>query len=284
MKAIFNLIGLVALLNLVSCTEEINVNLAHEPEYIVYGSMSNIKHQVTISVNQSVPVNSNETVLPVNDAQIAIYAQEEGEEPTLLSDEFMVDNGVYTSTQSIAGAEGVHYWIEVHIDADHQFVSTKEKMKKVVSIDEVDDASYSQVYVSFDDPVDDRNYYLLESEFMNKDKLFNRQFAIYNDVIFNGNKATIDVDIFFRPSNDDEGLHIVLSNINYSSYQFHLNRWKQKEDNDNNASGSNTGGDPGPLFSTPPVNLYGNIKNRVDGTRVLGNFTVQSTYVKKITH
>jgi hypothetical protein len=275
MKAVFNMIGLVALLYLVSCTEEISVDIRHEPHYLVFGSMSNVEQPVSISITRSIPVNSKEKSLPVNDALVSLYAQKDSEEPTLLTNEFTVDRGVYTSVQPISGIVGVSYWIEVSINDDNQFVSTKEKMKKVVPIVDISYESFNQVKVLFTDPVDQRNYYLLESDFINNGHVFNKTFAIYDDAIFNGNKAAVDLDIFYKPVNDNESLDVVLSSINYSSYQFHLNRWKQKEDSENNQA-DDSGGNPGPLFSAPPVNLYGNIRNDVDGKRVLGNFTIQA--------
>jgi hypothetical protein len=283
MKTLLNTIGLMAFFSLLSCTKEISVDVTHEPEYVVFGSMSNIEKPISISITQSVPVNSKEKSLPVNDARVSLFAREGDEKQVILTDDFTVDKGIYTSVQSIAGTTGTSYWIEVTLSDGNKFVSAEEQMKKAVPIATVDYESFYQVKVSFADPGTEHNYYLLESEFINKGKLFSKTFAVSDDVIFDGNaSATVDLDIFYKPNGDEETLKVSLSNINYSSYQFHLNRWKQKEDNDNNSSNQDNGGGPGPMFSTPPVNLYGNIKNSTDGTRVLGNFTVGSIYVEEL--
>ena len=283
MKTIYKILPLLLAAFVISCTEEVSVDIPHKPQYIVFGSVSNISKPISVSVFKSVPVNSDEKSLPVNNVSVAVFSQKGDDAPVLLTDNFTVENGIYTSAEAIAGLIGTSYWVEISLDDGSKLTSEKELMKEVVPISTVNYESLYQVKVTFPDPADERNYYLLESEFINKGKLYNRAFAVSDDVIFNGNaNAAVELDIFYRPNGDEELLKVALSNINYSSYQFHLNRWKQKEDNENNSSDTDNNGSPGSMFSTPPVNLQGNMKSNMDDQKVLGNFTVNAFHVEEI--
>jgi len=282
MKTLVNvIIFLLVFLMHSSCVKEINIGIQHEPQYIVYGSMSNLKQAVSVSIKKSVPVNSVEKTLTVNNASVSLFSSQEGSDPVLVTDDFINNDGVYISRQQILGIIGRSYWIEIVLDNGNIIVSTKEQMRNVVPIKRLEYLSFFEVEVAFSDPENERNYYLLESEFFSNGELFYKSFVVSDDVIFNGNdEVKLKLDIFYKPNGDTEMLNVLLSNINYSSYQFHLNRSKQKENNENNVPNEEYNGDPGPLFANPPVSLFGNIKSK-NGNKVLGNFTVNGSYIRE---
>jgi hypothetical protein len=252
--------------------------MPYEPQYIVFGSISNLEVPVSIWITKSVPVNSEETSEPINTAQVSLFSQVGNAPPNLVTDNFIINNGVYTSSEAIEGIVGTSYWIEVTLDDGSTFVSKKEKLKAVVPITTTTIEDYNLINIRFSDPENSNNFYLMESEFVQNNERYHKTFAVSNDVLFNGNtNASLDLEVFSTPQIPTEALKVTLSNINFSSYQFHLNRVKQKQDNENN-SGVDNEGTPGPLFATPPVNLFGNMTNSTNGKRILGNFTVDAIH------
>lgn len=271
---------------LFSCTEEISVDVAHEPQTVISGDLTNLNEHVTVVIQQTLPLNSVESFRAVNDAEVSLFEKDINGTVHLLTSDFMVDQGVYRSSETVATTTGNKYWIEILLTDGSLFKSVEETMLSVISISEieVDDEFEDVLNVSFRDPEATTNFYKVSVALFNQGQLVSTNTTESNDIIFNGNEdASIEIDLF-RFENEDQPIpeydtgEVSLSNINFSSYQFLLNQRAQIEANED--SGDSSGGDPSQLFSTPPVSLMGNITNVSTGRTALGNFTVSAVFVE----
>jgi len=275
-----------------SCTEEISVDVTHDPQTIIFGSLTNQNQQVQITVQQSVPLNSTQTSQPINDAMITLFQRNINGEMGIVTSNFIVNQGVYTSIDNISTTQGNSYWIEVVLSNGVVFRSKEEIMLPVVNITQVtQNPGFNDVVnIQFADPANVTNFYKATVMAFNDDIQVSSNFTQSNDVLFNGNmQAIIEVDIFPEVSEDEEDeeelpefdrLEVQLANINFNSYQFLLNQSSQIEAN--TEANDNESGSPSQLFSTPPVNLLGNITNTSNNTIALGNFSVESIDVYTI--
>ncbi len=285
MKKIFknNSIFLGMLLSvcfLFSCTEEISVNVPHDAQTVIFGFISNDTAPISIFIQQTVPLNSAATFTAVNDAMVSLHTKDTSGNTSIITNDFIINQGNYTSIQPITAQMGNTYWIEVLLSDGTLFTSTEEILKPIVVVDEITIIDEDFVEIVFNDPANDTNFYSINVELLNNGQVVSSNTSQSNDVVFNGNEnATVEADLFPFEDEDDEDeilieydeIKVTLGNINFDSYQFLLNRDFQQEAND-----SDSAGDPSQLFSTPPVSLFGNITNTTAGTTALGNFTITS--------
>lgn len=270
--------------NFYSCTEEISVDVTHEPQTVIFGELTNINANISISVQQTLPLNALESFSAVNNAVVSLYEKDSNGVTNLITNNFNINNGIYTSTEEISGIIGNTYWIEVTLNNGTSFKSTEEKMNPVVPISEVEiDTQFDDVLnIKFSDPANIINFYKMKVMLFNTGQLVSTNTSESNDVVFDGNnEASVSIDLFrFQDEDDEEPLpsydtiEVSLGNINFSSYQFLLNQRSQIEANED--AGDSSGGDPSQLFSTPPVSLLGNITNTTTNRTALGNFTVNA--------
>ncbi|WP_025663376.1 DUF4249 family protein [Aquimarina megaterium] len=261
-----------------SCTKEISLDVTHEPQTIIFGSISNENVPVSIRIQQSVPLQDSSSSKPVNDASVSLYAKDTSGNTNLVTNDFVIDQGVYTSAQSISTTIGYSYWIEVRLNDGTLFKSKEELLKPVVLINNTSIKNGDILEIEFSDPGDDTNFYKFTVELFSEGQLVSSNTSQSNDVVFNGKEsASVEVDLFRLQDDDDDitvlydEIKVTFCNINFDSYQFYLNQSLQLEANDSESSG-----DPSQLFATPPVNLLGNITNSGSNKVVLGNFTVNA--------
>jgi len=275
-------ISAVLLLVLFSCTKEISVDVPYQPTTIIYGSISTENTSVIINIQQSVPLNSSATHNPINNAMVQLYTKNNSGITTLVTDNFSIANGIYTSTNSINTVIGDLYWIEVVLGDGTIFKSKEELLKPIVPIISVEQSITDNdiAIINFNDPVNDTNYYKFSIELYFNNQLVSNNSSLSNDVVFNGNsEASVEIDLFKYQDEDEEDeaqiefdeVRVSFNNINFSSYQFYLNQSLQIE-----ASESSSSGDPSQLFASPPVNLLGNITNISTNSIALGNFTIEA--------
>ena len=279
-KIIYTIIGLI-LVCLQSCTEEISLQVNHEPQLIIYGTLSNETQPVSITIQQSVPINSNSTSQPVANATVMLYTKTNGGAAQLVTNTFNYNQGTYTSAQPINTQIGNDYWIEVTLPNGTIFKSTPERLQPVVQINSIDITDEEAVVVKFSDPANSTDFYVFTSEALHFSEVVTGHSSPTNDVVFDGNtNAEVEVDPFYNIDEEaQEGpitanlIRVTIKRINFESFQFYLNQTAQMESNESEGSG-----DPSMLFATPPVNLTGNITDIQTNKRILGNFTVQSVH------
>jgi len=282
LSTIKTIISAVLLLVLCSCTKEISVDVPYQPTTIIYGNISTDNTPVVINIQQSVPLNSAATHNPVSDAIIQLYTKNNLESLSLVTDDFSISNGVYTSTNNINTVVGNYYWIEVVLSDGTAFKSEEELLKPIVPIISIEESVSADdiATINFSDPANDTNYYKFNIDLYFNGQLVSSNFSQSNDVVFNGNsEASVDIDLFkYQDENEEDEVQIEFdevrvsfSNINFSSYQFYLNQSLQIE-----AFEGGESGDPSQLFAAPPVNLLGNITNISTNSIALGNFTVEA--------
>lgn len=263
MKSLYIYILLV--FSLLSCTEEIPLQTNFKAQTIINGIISNLNQQVVITVQESVPVDAIQPSF-INDANISLFTKDPNGNILLVTNEFEVTNGTYTSFESINSIIGNYYWIEVELSNGSSYKSAEEELLKApVPINNISSEN-NATRVSFSDPVEDTNFYRLATIFHDN----NQDHVIYelsNDVLFNGNDdAFIETETLY---NGD--VNAALANINYNTYQYYINLQEQQfATEDEEDSG------PGQLFASPPISLTGNILNTSTNEKALGNFGVLS--------
>ncbi|WP_109301027.1 hypothetical protein [Aquimarina sp. AU474] len=287
MKSVYSKIALsLSIVNcLFSCTEEITVNVAHESQTVIFGELTNLNDEVVVTIQQTLSLNASESFQAVNDALVSLYEKTVDGNINIITSDFSVNQGIYTSNQTVTTTIGNTYWIEVVLNDGTLFKSEEETMLPIVPISEVTvDNEFDDVLnVSFADPTNATNFYKISVLLYNQGQLVSTNFTESNDVIFDGNdNASVEVDLFrFEEENQSipeyDSREIRLGNINFTSYQFLLNQRAQIDANEE--AGEESGG-PSQLFSTPPVSLLGNITNTSTNTTALGNFTIISISVE----
>lgn len=268
-----------------SCTNEISVDVAHEPQTVIFGELTSINETLSISIQQTLPLNALESFRAINNAIVSLYEKNTNGVTNLITNNFAVNEGIYTSDQEISGIVGNTYWIEVILNDGTIFKSVEEKMNSVVPISEIEiDEQFDDILnIKFSDPANIINFYKMKVRLFNQGQLVSSNTSESNDVVFDGNsEASVSIDLFMFQEDEEEeesfpeydSVEVSLGNINFSSYQFLLNQRSQIEANED--AGESSGGDPSQLFSTPPVSLLGNITNNTTNKTALGNFTVNA--------
>ena len=268
----------------IQCTDEITVSVPFNKETVIFGSLTNENNFVSLNIQQSVPLNSSATSEMVNNATISVFERAVGSEAVLLTNNFVANNGNYTSLQPINVVVGNAYWIAVELEDGTSFVSAEETLKEVVAINALTIKTDDILEIGFQDPANDRNFYSYTVELLEDNTVVSTNFSSSNDVIFDGNNnASVQIDLFREVGDEEEviypyynNIRASLNNINFSSYQFYLNQSLQ---NDANQS---EGGGPDQLFATPPINLIGNLKNTTTNNLALGNFVVNAVSIESI--
>ena len=279
-KIIYTIIGLM-LVSLQSCTEEISLQVNHEPQLIIHGHLTNQNSFVFVHIQQSVAINSNTTSTPVSNATIMLYSKSPSGITQLVTSSFNENHGRYTASLPQIPQINYEYWIEVSLPNGSSFRSIPEKLQPVVPINSIDITDEEAVVVKFSDPANSTDFYIFTAEALYNGNVIARDDTPTNDVVFDGNaNAEVEVDPFYNEEEDTEEnpimtdqIRVTIKRINFESFQFYLNQTAQMESNESEGSG-----DPSMLFATPPVNLTGNITDIQTNKRILGNFTVQSIH------
>ncbi len=268
----------LTLLLLVGCVKEIPNTSNFEPQVFISGFLTGGTEYVTVRIQQTVPVDE-QSLNPVNDAQILLYTKDSDGNDELITNSFDVANGTYRSSEMITSVVDNTYWVEIVLADGTRFVSDGEILKPPITISDIEITSELN-RVTFTDPSDDTNFYLINFLFYKNDGSLDLKInELTNDVLFNGNdNATFDSTEFLVE--DPQEVRVSISNLNFNSYQFYLNQFAQFENQITNAGSEE---DPGQLFLPPPANLTGNIMNTTKNTKALGFFSVQSTaqFIKK---
>ncbi|MEM6684155.1 MAG: hypothetical protein AAF617_00055 [Bacteroidota bacterium] len=261
-----------------SCTKEINVGVSHEKQTVIFGALQNGTNNVVLDIQNTVPVNAVENFETINDASVAIFTKDAAGNTNIVVNDFMVNDGIYTSTNEVTPTIGEMYWVEVTLLDGTLLKSEEEMLKPVVPIESIEISTDSIVDIKFSDPANDRNFYRFGVDLFANGQLISSTFSESNDVVFDGNEnASLGIELYENNENATpyDTIRVYLQNINSSSFQFYINQSAQTEANDDDESS----GDPSRLFATPPVNLVGNIQNTTTNKLALGNFTVLSESV-----
>lgn len=273
MKLIYKIsIYLSVTIMFTGCVSEIPNTSNFEPQVFISGFLTGGSEYVTVKIQRTVNVD-NQSLHPINDAQILLFTKDPNENEELITSSFDVIEGVYKSAEMVTSIEGNTYWVEIMLSDGTIFVSEEEILKPAIVINDVKNEFYIN-RVIFSDPVDDTNFYLINFHFFyDNGELFDKSSNLTNDVLFNGNNNAI-FDRNDGMYNEAPEIRVYISNLNFNTYQFYLNQFAQFENQITN-EGPDSG--PGQLFLPPPANLTGNIINITNNTKALGFFGVQNT-------
>lgn len=230
-----------------------------------------LRVQVSLTTN----IDEESTNTGVDDANIRLWTKNSVGEDKIITDSFdyeKVDNAYYP-TSSVETKEGGIYWVELELSNGLSYVSRQEKMPTTV---EVSDIAYvrSELRAIFQDEKDEPNYYLAEFSVYYRDQsAFIRGLKVVsNDILFDGNEKAY-IGEYTTISESSYYVELNMQSLSNSSYLFYRNFLEQE---DLNEGFDDEEGDPGWLFSKPPINLYGNITEKESGKKVLGQFIISS--------
>lgn len=249
-----------------------NENFTQQPVILAeLNSNGYLRVQVSLTTN----IDEESTNTGVDDANIRLWTKNSAGEDEIITDSFdyeKVDNAYYP-TNSIETEEGGIYWVELELSNGLSYVSRQEEMPTTV---EVSDIAYvrSELRAIFQDEKDEPNYYLAEFNIYGRDQTYfiRGLKVVSNDVLIDGNEKAYIGD-YITISDDSFYVELNMQSLSNSSYLFYRNFLEQE---DLNEGFDDEEGDPGWLFSKPPLNLYGNITEKESGKKVLGQFVISS--------
>ena len=253
-----------------------NENFTQQP-VVVAELNSNGYLRVQVSLTTNIDEESTNTV--VEDANIRLWTKNTAGEDEIVTQSFNYDglNNAYFPTNSIETEEGGIYWVELELSNGLSYVSRQEKMPTTV---EVSDIAYvrNELRAIFQDEKDEPNYYLAEFSVYYRDQsAFIRGLKVVsNDILFDGNEKAY-IGEYTTISESSYYVELNMQSLSNSSYLFYRNFLEQE---DLNEGFDDEEGDPGWLFSKPPLNLYGNITEKESGKKVLGQFVISSILQK----
>ncbi|MEE9363446.1 MAG: hypothetical protein V3U92_12690 [Cellulophaga sp.] len=273
MKLYKNILMLCTILVLNSCTKSIPVENNFEPQIFIHGILVDGINKITVKIQQTVAVTELE-LNPINDASVTLYTKDPSGIESILSNSFTINNGEYTTTETVTAIIGHSYWIEVVLKDGTEFRSDQEILKPNIPVKKITmDSNFTRII--FNDPEQDINFYLLHYAFYENDNFIYDTWELTNDVLFNGN-----VNAYYEIADvGGDSVFASIQNLNFNTYQFYLNSFAQYENQIGNSAEDT---DPGQLFLPPPAHLHGNIRNITKDTKALGFFGVFS-YEFKIT-
>ncbi len=269
MKPLYHIILIIfCSSSIISCLDETKPDAAFEPQVFIYGYLINNTDHIKITIQKTVPVQDT-NLDPINDASVSLFTQNTFGTVTLVTDDFVINDGVYESTEMITGIIGNTYWIQVTLQDGTTYESEHEQLKipiRITNIDRVEGFSR----VEFRDPENISNFYLVRYRFYNNSEVIATRFELSSDNLFDGNdNAFIETQYI-----GGNGIGVSLQNLNFLTYQYYVTSFDQYENQVDFGSPETV--EPFLVFSKPPMNLVGNIRNTTANETALGFFGVFS--------
>ncbi|MEW7280821.1 hypothetical protein ABW636_19700 [Aquimarina sp. 2201CG1-2-11] len=265
MKKIFFLNTFLLLCSglLMNCTREVTSEVEFVPQIFITGGVNAVEKKATLRIQRSVPIDSN-TPDFVTNAKVTLYTKDKNGNTSVVTNNFSESNGAYESIDIIDPIVGNQYWIEVSIPNEDSFKSIPETLKEIVPIKSIEIVN-NIPRIIFDDVENERNFYYLSIVYFIDFNPIDSDEIVINDILFDGNK-----DTFLEPEINKafDILLVQLTHVNANTYQYLTNVDILREFRNINIEGEN----PGELFSTPPVNVTGNMTNTTKSQTALGNF------------
>lgn len=269
MKPLYHIILIILCLSSIfSCLDETKPDATFEPQVFIYGYLINNTDHIKITIQKTVPVQDT-NLDPINDASVSLFTQNTFGTITLVTDDFIINDGVYESTEMVTGIIGNKYWIKVVLQDGTTYESVHEKLKIPVQIRNIDRIEgFSRV--EFRDPENISNFYLVRYRFYNNSEVIATRFELSSDNLFDGNdNAFIETQYI-----GGNGIGVSLQNLNFLTYQYYVTSFDQYENQVDFGSPETV--EPFLVFSKPPMNLIGNIRNTTADETALGFFGVFS--------
>ncbi|WP_108809257.1 DUF4249 family protein [Aquimarina spinulae] len=269
MKPLYRIILIsLCFIPVLSCLKETPLEGEFEPQVFIYGYLINNTDNIKITIQKTVPVNTT-TLDPINDASVFLYTEDPDGTVRLVTDDFRVSEGVYLSTDAVIGLIGNKYWIEVTLADGTTYESVHEPLKEPVQIKTISKVNgYPRVI--FSDPGNETNFYQVHFTFYSNGNLISEVFELSNDVLFNGNENAY-IETF---TSGGDILGVSLSNLNFHTYEYYVAAHEQYDNQVDFGDPETT--EPFLVFSKPPINLVGNIRNITTDRKALGFFGVFS--------
>jgi hypothetical protein len=258
------------------CVEKVTLkNESFTPQPVILAELNsegNLRVQVSLTTN----IDEESINNFVEDATIRLWTKNTAGDDEIVTDSFEyggLDNA-YFPTSSIEAVQGGIYWIELALSNGISYISSQEKMPVPVEVSEIAYVN-NQLRAIFQDQKDEPNYYRAEFDVFSKERRYyiTSLSVVSNDVLFDGNKKAY-IGEYTTISEASFHVELNMESLSSSSYLFYRNFLEQEDLNTGTIDDDE--GDPGWLFSKPPLNLYGNIREKESGKKVLGQFVISS--------
>jgi len=253
-----------------SCVKEIPVESTFEPQIFIQGYLSNYPAPVELKIQETVPITDTH-VNPISNAGITLFTKNEAGVVSIISNNFLENEGTYTTREDIVSLIGNSYWVEVILQNGTVFLSDIELLKPEVVVNDIT-KNNGFTRVEFSDPAEDTNFYLFHFLFYEQNNFIGDIWELSSDALYNGNEnAYFEIDF-----TEGDYVYVSIQNLNFNTYQFYLNSFSQYENQIANDLDPEQPIDPTQLFLPPPASLIGNITNTTEKRRALGFFGVFS--------
>lgn len=258
MKKLYIYIVLISLGVFTSCIEEITPGYEFEEQVFISGLLTNQAGLVSVQIQNTVKV-TDSNFSAVNNAQVSLFTRNTNNTVSLVSDSFIVTNGMYSTSDIITPITGNTYWIEVILEDETVLKSEEELLKSslpIIDMVKTDDI----VQITFTNEIEEQNFYLIRLEVLKDDESISDDWYVFNDTVLIENSEEFN-EINIGNINDGDSVRVSVHNINFNTFQFYYNFLTGEVD----LSLS---------FFSPPKKIIGNVTNTTTNELVLGNFGI----------
>lgn len=259
------------------CIEKVTLkNESFTPQPVI---MAELNSEGNLRVQVSLTTNIDEESINnfVENAIIRLWTKNTTGEDEVVTDSFEYDglNNTYFPTSPIETVQGGMYWIELVLSNEISYVSNQEKMPTTVEVSEIAYVS-NQLRAIFYDQKHQSNYYraIFDVTDIEQNRFITSFEVVSNDILFDGNEKAY-IGEYITLSEASYYVELSIESLSNSSYLFYR-KFVEQQDLNRGYEEDEESGDPGWLFSSPPLNLYGNIREIESGKKVLGQFVVSS--------
>ena len=252
------IITLLSLCFLNSCLEEFpSSDFEFQEQIFISGLMTSEADYVSVDIQKTVPVTNETDFSALNNADVSLFTRDALDIVSLVSDSFIVTDGIYTTSEIITPIIGNSYWVEIVLEDQTRLISEEETLHPAIPIIDVV-KNENTVQITYAEPLDEQSLFFIEVNISNNNEIISESLSLFD------NRGVIEASerVFnINEVNTGDTVKVTIININFNTYQYYLNVFGNPEDFDTAA-----------FFL--PINHNGNIKNAVTNELVLGNFVV----------
>ena len=282
------------IINFISCTDEIPLSdyeTTFEEEYVVSGFL--INNSFSIEVSKTTELEEDAVFITPSDIKLYESSNSEGNNASLILDitNLTIENDYTYINDNVTINDNSYYFIEVLLNSGEIFSCEPEKIPSSIlqttglinTLSNLGEEEEEIIQAVFKDPnLNETDYFLYSFSQYEEFSNGNLSDPISPDQDVNFLVSTDELDIY-----DDDSTNLIspgigfeklnttnkilysadILTINESSYDYYIKVYDYLADlNSDNLFGQ--------LFSTPPYTIYGNMYEKNDSYKILGNFTI----------
>lgn len=236
---------IMSLMLMGSCTEIIQIDINNSQPQVVVEANIGLGETARVILTQSVNFYTTDEYPPIQDATVTL-TDNEGTTETLTQ----TAPGIYVSV-NMKGAIGKTY--DLHIESGQKIITSSCKIPDYVPVDTFrvvnsiypgggppvlpnQPANFYEVYVSYTDPADDKNYYRI---ILSVNGILSNNNYIYDDRLTNGNQVENLLVVYNPELKSGDSIQVEVQCIDKSVYEYFKSMGNSSMGPGNSSSPSN---------------------------------------------